>query len=59
MKNTRIHSEPEHIGTFMNRPIPEQKAPEPEEPDTERLKKLAALMSQRSHTGREGKDQSI
>ena len=54
-----ILSEPEHIGTFMNRPIPEQKAPEPEEPDTERLKKLATLMSERSHTGREGKDQSI
>nr|XP_022335286.1 uncharacterized protein LOC111131820 isoform X1 [Crassostrea virginica] len=52
-ESIKNEKKPEHIGTFMNRPIPEQKAPEPEEPDTERLKKLAALMSERSHTGRE------
>ncbi|XP_052712234.1 uncharacterized protein LOC128186482 isoform X2 [Crassostrea angulata] len=36
---------PEHVGTFLDRPIPEQ-----EVPDTSRVKQLAALMSQRSQS---------
>lgn len=40
---------PEHVGTFLDRPIPEQ-----EEPDTSRVKQLAALMSQRSQSTPEG-----
>lgn len=36
---------PEHVGTFFDRPIPEQ-----EVPDTSRVKQLAALMSQRSQS---------
>lgn len=40
---------PEHVGTFLDRPIPEQ-----EVPDTSRVKQLAALMSQRSQSTPEG-----
>lgn len=37
---------PEHVGTFLDRPIPEQ-----EVPDTSRVKQLAALMSQSTPEG--------
>lgn len=48
-ESVKHETRPEHVGTFLDRPIPEQ-----EVPDTSRVKQLAALMSQRSQSTPEG-----